>query len=43
MLNGTLVAIQRAITCIIENNYHEDHIRIPKVLQEYMKVDSIKL
>lgn len=33
MLNGTLVAIQRAITCIVENNFYEDHIKIPKVLQ----------
>lgn len=41
MLNGTLVAIQRAITCIVENNYNEDHIKIPKKLQQYTGIDKI--
>ena len=36
-LNGTLVAIERTMVAIIENNQTEDgHIEIPNVLQKYM-------
>lgn len=38
MLNGTLVAVQRAITCIVENYLREDHIEIPQPLQHYVGV-----
>lgn len=41
MLNGTLVAIQRALTCIIENNYEDTHITVPKVLQPYLGTDRL--
>lgn len=43
MLNGTLIAIQRAITCILENYSHDDederYIEIPEVLQDYVKCE----
>ena len=36
-LNGTLVAIERTMVAIMENNQMEDgHIEIPNVLQKYM-------
>ena len=36
-LNGTLVAIERTMVAIIENNQMEDgHIEFPSVLQKYM-------
>jgi len=36
-LNGTLVAIERTMVAIMENNQMEDgHIEIPSVLQKYM-------
>ena len=37
MLNGTLVAIQRTITCILENYFRGDFVEVPKVLRPYMK------
>jgi len=41
-LNGTLVAIERTLVAIIENYQTNDgHIRIPKVLQKYLRVDKI--
>jgi seryl-tRNA synthetase len=43
MLNGTLVAIQRTLTCLIENMFLENTIKIPKVLQSYIGSDEIKL
>jgi len=36
-LNGTLVAIERTIVAIMENNQTKDgHIKIPNILQKYM-------
>jgi|TARA_B100001750_G_scaffold113240_1_gene89435 seryl-tRNA synthetase len=36
-LNGTLVAIERTMVAIIENNQTKDgHIKIPNILQKYM-------
>lgn len=43
MLNGTLVAIQRALTCIVENSYREDHLVVPKVLQGFAGIEKIVL
>lgn len=43
MLNGTLVAIQRALTCIVENNYENNCITVPKVLQPIAGIDKIEL
>lgn len=44
MLNGTLVAIQRTLTCIIENYYDGGScIGVPKVLQAYLGTDRIVL
>lgn len=36
MLNSTLCAITRTISCIIENYQTPDGIRVPKVLQKYL-------
>jgi seryl-tRNA synthetase len=42
MLNGTAVAITRALIAIIENNQTKDgEIIIPKVLQEYIGAEKI--
>ena len=43
MLNGTLVAIQRAITCLVENGYEGEFIKVPKVLQNYVGMERIKI
>lgn len=43
MLNGTLVAIQRAITCLVENGYEGEFIKVPKVLQNYVGVEKIEV
>lgn len=43
MLNGTLVAIQRALTCLVENNYRIDHLTVPKILQPYTGLSTIAL
>ncbi len=41
-LNGTLVAIERTMVSIIENNQTEDgHIKIPTVLQKFFDKDTI--
>jgi seryl-tRNA synthetase len=35
-LNGTLVAIERTLVAILENNQTKDgHVEVPKVLQKY--------
>ena len=36
MLNGTLVATERALCCILENYQTEDGVKIPEVLRGYM-------
>lgn len=36
MLNGTLVATERAMCCIVENGQDEHGVRIPEVLRKYM-------
>ena len=41
-LNGTLVAIERTLVAIMENNQTKDgHIKIPNVLQKYMDKKTI--
>jgi seryl-tRNA synthetase len=41
-LNSTLIAIQRGLTCILENYQNEDgNIEIPKVLQKYVDFKEI--
>jgi seryl-tRNA synthetase len=41
-LNSTLIAIQRGLTCILENNQKEDgSVRVPRVLQQYLDFDEI--
>jgi seryl-tRNA synthetase len=41
-LNSTLIAIQRGITCILENNQKEDgSVTVPKVLQQYVDFKEI--
>ena len=42
MLNGTAIAVSRAIIAILENNQQEDgSIKIPEVLQKYMNGKTI--
>jgi seryl-tRNA synthetase len=41
MLNGTLVAIQRTLTCLLENYHRGEFIEVPTVLQAYMQTDKI--
>lgn len=43
MLNGTLVAVQRAITCFLEHFYNKeaDLLEIPPALQPFMRTKSI--
>ncbi len=41
-LNGSGLPTGRALVAVLENYQEEDCIRIPKVLQPYMKVDVIK-
>lgn len=43
MLNGTLVAIQRTITCLLENYYNSEQktLEIPSPLQQYVGTDKI--
>jgi seryl-tRNA synthetase len=36
MLNGTLVACQRTMSCILENYQTEKGLEVPEVLQPYM-------
>lgn len=41
-LNSTLIAIQRGLTCILENNQKEDGcVTVPKVLQQYVDFKEI--
>jgi len=41
-LNSTVIAIQRGLTCILENNQKEDgSIKVPKVLQQYVDFKEI--
>jgi seryl-tRNA synthetase len=41
-LNSTLIAIQRGITCILENNQKEDgSVTVPKALQSYVDFKEI--
>jgi len=41
-LNGSGVAVGRALAAILENNYDETgHINIPKVLQPYMSGEKV--
>ena len=43
-LNSTLIAIQRGLTCIIENYQNADgSIKVPKVLQNYVDFKEIEL
>jgi len=43
-LNSTLIAIQRGLTCILENYQKEDgSIEVPKVLQKYVDFKEIVL
>lgn len=43
MLNGTLVAIQRAITCFLEHFYsaEKDELTIPEALQPFIRAKSL--
>jgi len=36
MLNGTLVATERTLCCLVENYQREDGVEIPEVLRPYM-------
>ena len=40
-LNGSGLAIGRTLIAIVENYQEEDGIKVPKVLQDYMKTDFI--
>ncbi len=40
-LNGSALALPRIIACLLENNQTKDGIKIPKVLQPYMKCELI--
>lgn len=43
MLNGTAIAVSRALVAILENNQREDgSIAIPKVLQPFIGKETIK-
>ncbi|EGR34499.1 seryl-tRNA synthetase, putative [Ichthyophthirius multifiliis] len=42
LLNGTLCAAQRTLTCILENYQEKEGIRVPDVLQPYVGIDFIK-
>jgi seryl-tRNA synthetase len=44
MLNGTLVAVQRAITCFLEHFYNQetDQLDIPEPLQPFVRAKSLK-
>lgn len=37
MLNGTLVATERTLCCLVENYQREDGVEIPEVLRPYMQ------
>jgi len=40
-LNGSGLAVGRTLIAIVENYQEEDGVRVPKVLQDYMKTDFI--
>jgi seryl-tRNA synthetase len=41
-LNSTLIAIQRGLTCILENYQKEDgSVKVPTVLQPYVDFSEI--
>jgi seryl-tRNA synthetase len=44
MLNGTLVAVQRAITCFLEHFYshQSDQLEIPVPLQPFVRAKTLK-
>lgn len=44
MLNGTLIAVQRAMTCLLEHFYsaEENLLKIPKALQPYIRCTTLK-
>ncbi|KRW98826.1 tRNA-binding arm [Pseudocohnilembus persalinus] len=42
MLNGTLCATERTLTCILENYQEKDGLRVPKALVPYVGTDFIK-
>lgn len=43
MLNGTLIAIQRSMTCLLENYYDSEKkvIVIPEVLRQFIGCDQL--
>ena len=41
MLNGTLVATERTMCCILENYQEEKGVRVPEVLVPFMGTDFI--
>lgn len=45
MLNGTLTAVERTLTCIMENYYDSERgvLKIPEKLQKYFGKEEIKL
>lgn len=42
MLNGTLIAVQRTMTCLVENYFRGSYIEVPQVLQKYMGKERIE-
>ena len=44
MLNGTLTAVERTLTCILENYYDSEKnvLRIPEKLQKYVGKEEFK-
>ncbi|NPA68948.1 MAG: serine--tRNA ligase [Chlorobi bacterium] len=41
-LNGSALALPRILAALLENNYSEEGIKIPKVLQKFLNFDIIK-
>jgi len=41
-LNGSALALPRIVAALLENNYTESGIKIPKVLQKFLNFDIIK-
>lgn len=41
MLNGTLVATERTLCCILEVYQEDDGVRVPEVLQPFIGTDFI--
>lgn len=41
MLNGTLCAAQRTLTCILENYQEKDGVRVPEVLVPFVGKDFL--